>query len=110
MQAVALAAREGGDALLLVAAAEIERCDVGARGVVRLQPRLGLRLACARRHLDPRELARERALSRHVRFLLLREALLLLVEPGGIVPLPGDPVAAIELEDPAGRVVEEVAV
>src|SRR5438552_17408338 len=31
MQAVALAAREVGDALLLVAAAEIERCDVGAR-------------------------------------------------------------------------------
>ena len=35
---------------------------------------------------------------------------LLLLEPGGVVALEGDAAAAVELEDPAGDVVEEVAV
>ncbi len=34
----------------------------------------------------------------------------LLLEPGGVVALPRDAVAAVELENPAGDVVEEVAV
>ncbi len=38
------------------------------------------------------------------------QALLLLLEPGAVVALPGDAVAAVELEDPLGGVVEEVAV
>ena len=42
--------------------------------------------------------------------LLLLEALLLLLEPGGVVALVGNAAAAIELEDPARHVVEEVAV
>ena len=40
----------------------------------------------------------------------LLEPLLLLAEPGGVVALVGDAAAAIELENPAGDVVEEVAV
>ena len=45
-------------------------------------------------------------------FLLLleRQPGLLLLEPGGVVPFPGDALAAVELEDPLGDVVEEVAV
>ena len=52
----------------------------------------------------------ERALA--LRFLLLfeREALLLLLEPRRSSCLPTECRAAIELEDPAGDVVEEVAV
>ena len=38
------------------------------------------------------------------------QALFLLVEPRGIVPLPGDALAAVEFENPLGSVVEEVAV
>ena len=38
------------------------------------------------------------------------QALLLLLQPGGVVALVGDALAAVELEDPAGDVVEEVAV
>ena len=37
-------------------------------------------------------------------------ALGLLLQPGGVVALPRDAAAAVELEDPAGDVVEEVAV
>src|SRR5206468_3003364 len=78
--------------------------------IIRLQTRLALRLARARRHLDPLELASQRALSREIRLLLLLEPLAFLLEPGRIVALPRDAVAAIELEDPAGHVVEEVPV
>ena len=42
--------------------------------------------------------------------LLEREPLLLLIEPRRVVALPRDAGAAIELEDPPGHVVEEVAV
>ena len=38
------------------------------------------------------------------------EPVLLLLEPGRVVALPRDAGAAVELEDPAGHVVEEVAV
>ncbi len=41
---------------------------------------------------------------------LLLEALALLLEPAGVVALVGDAAAAVELEDPAGDVVEEVAI
>ena len=52
----------------------------------------------------------ERALARRLGLLLQGQALLLLLQPGGVVALPGDPLAAVELQDPAGDVVEEVAV
>ena len=42
--------------------------------------------------------------------LFLREPLLLLLQPGRVVAFPWNAVAAIELEDPAGDVVEEVAI
>ena len=40
----------------------------------------------------------------------LFEALGLLFQPGGVVAFVGDAAAAVEFEDPAGDVVEEVAV
>ena len=78
--------------------------------LVALIARLGLRLPRARGGRDPFLLARERALARLLLAAFLREPLLLLREPGRVVALIGNAAAAIELEDPAGDVVEEVAV
>ena len=38
------------------------------------------------------------------------QAFVFLIQPRGVIPLPGDAMAAVELENPLGRVVEEVAV
>ncbi len=73
-------------------------------------PGLALGLAGARALADPFQLAGERALARLLLTLLLGQPLLLLLEPGRVVALPGDAAAAVELEDPARDVVEEVAV
>src|SRR5262249_30521769 len=82
---------------------------LGAQLLVRSDARLRLRLARARRHLHPLELALQGALARGLLLLLELEALLLLLEPRGVVALVRDAAAAVELEDPAGDVVEEVA-
>ena len=71
---------------------------------------LPLALAGPRGHADPLELALQGGLAGPVGLLLGGQAGLLLLEPRGIVALPGDSRAAVELEDPAGHVVEEVAV
>ena len=71
---------------------------------------LALGLPRARRHAHPLELALERALARALGLLLDLEPRLLLLEPRGVVALPRDARAAVELEDPARDVVEEVAV
>ena len=60
-----------------------------------------------RTHSSSAAIVRWRAVSL---LLLLREALLLLLEPARVVALEGDAAAAVELEDPAGDVVEEVAI
>src|SRR6185503_17824528 len=60
--------------------------------------------------LDPLELALDRLLARGLARLLPLQALALLLEPFGVVALVGDARAAVELEDPLRRVVEEVAV
>src|SRR6185436_9314696 len=72
--------------------------------------RLALRLPGAGRHPDPLQLPLEGALASGLRLLLPAQARLLLLEPGRVVPLPGDAVAPVELEDPAGHVVEAVAI
>ena len=71
-----------------------------------------LLLACraAGRAADPLLLLGELALARALLALLLRQALALLLEVGGVVALVGDAAAAVDLQDPAGDVVEEVAV
>ena len=71
---------------------------------------LGFRLAPLGILADPFELGFHRA---HVRVFLLGlglEALLLLLEPRGIIAFPRNAFAAIEFEDPIGGVVEEIAV
>src|SRR5205085_246276 len=78
--------------------------------IVALIARLGFGLPRLRRGRDPFLLARQRALMRGLLAALLLEALLLLHQPGRIVALIGNAAAAIELEDPAGDIVEEVAV
>ncbi len=42
--------------------------------------------------------------------LLDLEPLLLLLQPGGVVALPGNAVAAVELEDPPGDVVQKIPI
>src|SRR6266545_2982635 len=84
--------------------------SLGQQRLVGLEPRLGLGLARAGGHAHPLELVLERALARRLLLLLLGQALLLLIEPRGVVALPRDARAAVELEDPPGDVVEEVAV
>src|SRR5262249_15976003 len=71
---------------------------------------LGLGLPRARGGRDPFLLAGERALARRFLAALLLEPLLLLREPGRVIALVGAAAAAIEFEDPAGHVVEEIAV
>ena len=78
--------------------------------LVRVQPRLALRLPRARRHANPFKLPLERPLPARLGFLLLRQTVLLLLQPGRIVALPRDAAPAIELENPAGDVVEEISV
>src|SRR5690606_15898714 len=83
---------------------------LGEQLLVGVQARLALRLPGARRHADPLELALQRALATALGLLLLREPLLLLLEPRRVIAFPRIGAAAVELEDPAGDVVEEVAV
>src|SRR5690606_341337 len=67
-------------------------------------------LAGARAGGDPLLLALEGPLAGLLLALLLLQPLALLLEPAGVVALIGDAAAAIELQDPAGDIVEEVAV
>src|ERR1700722_7944194 len=77
---------------------------------VRLQSRLALSLARARALPDPLKLAFERALARLLALAFLRKPFLFLLEPAGVIALIGNALAAIELEDPARDVIEEIAV
>ena len=69
-----------------------------------------LGLAGTRRAGDPLGLAGQGLLAGLLLALLQGQALLLLCQPAGVVAFEGEALAAIELEDPAGDVVEEVAV
>ena len=100
----------GGDGDLEPVASAVGRLGFGEQLLVRREAGLALGLARLRRHAHPLELAFERALSRRVGLLLATQALLLLFEPRRVVALERDALAAIELEDPARDVVEEVAV
>src|SRR4029079_2375448 len=97
------------DVDLVGVAALVGLLVLGEELLVGGEARLALGLAGARAHAPPLELALEGAPPRRLLLLLLGEALLLLLQPRGVVALPGDAAAAVELEDPAGDVVGEVA-
>src|SRR3954453_14086124 len=82
----------------------------GDQRLVVVQPRLLLGLAALGVLAHPLELGGDRALAGLLGLLLLRQALLLLLEPARVVALERQAAASIELEDPARDVVEEVAV
>src|SRR5680860_1516995 len=67
-------------------------------------------LLCLGRHLNPVELALQGLLALGLRLLLLPQALLLLLQPGGVVTLPGNAVATVQFQDPSSYVVQEIAV
>ena len=62
------------------------------------------------RHADPLQLPLQGLLAPLVGLLLLGHAPLLLLQPAGVVALPGDALAPVQLQDPARHVVQEVAV
>ena len=89
---------------------ELDVALLGDQLLVAGQARLGLRAPPLGVGAHPLELGGDRALAPLFAALFLGQALLLLLQPAGVVALIGDALAAVELEDPAGDVVEEVAV
>src|SRR6185436_7668497 len=61
---------------------------LGQQLLVRVQSRLALGLAGARRHANPLQLALQGPLAFGFRLLLERQSLLLLLEPGRVVAFP----------------------
>ncbi len=91
-------------------AVEPRRLLVREQLLVSAEARLRLRVPRARREPHPLELSLQRALVRRCLLFLDCEPRLLLLQPARVVALVGDAPATVELEDPAGDVVEEVAV
>src|SRR5204863_4519410 len=89
---------------------DLSRALLAKQLFVGVQTRLALRLARARRHPDPLELALEGSLPFGFGLLFLRQPALFLLQPRRVIAFPRNAAAAIELEDPAGDVVEEVAI
>ena len=89
---------------------ELDVAVLGEQRLVGVQTGLGL--AAARRgvHPHPLQLLLDRALAVGLLTLLLGEADLLLLQPARIVALVGNAAATVELEDPPGDVVQEVAI
>ena len=78
--------------------------------VVTVKTCLSLGLAGLGRHTHPFELTLQGLLALALGFLLLGQALGLLFQPAAVIALPGDALAAVQLQNPAGHVVEEVTV
>ena len=100
--------RAGGDVDL--DAVELDVGVVGQQLLVGADPGLRLGVPGPRAHAHPLELAGEGTPACRFGLLLGGEPRLLLLEPGGVVAPEREPLATVELEDPAGHVVEEVAV
>ena len=83
---------------------------LGQQRVVAGQPGLVLGQARRRVHAHPLQLGGQGALARALLLLLLGQPLALLLQPGRVVALERQPAAAVQLQDPAGHVVQEVAV
>jgi hypothetical protein len=74
------------------------------------QAGLALGDAGTRGHPRPFQFALQLLLAGGFLFLLVGKALLLLLQPGRVIALPGNAPATVQFEDPAGDIVQEVAV
>ena len=99
-------ARRNVDFVGLVAFLEFARGEL----FVTRDARLVLGAAAFRARAHPFEFRRELFAQAFVGSLFRGEPRALLLEPGGVVALVGNAVAAVEFEDPLGHVVEEVAI
>ena len=101
-------ARSGRDVDLvgLVAPLEFLRGQL----FIALEARLALGMTALGVGAHPFELGPHRPEARLFLALFLGQAPFLLIEPGGVIALPGDPVAAVQLQDPTRDVVEKIAV
>ena len=86
------------------------RLLLGEELLVGGESRLRLGMARRRAHPHPLELALERPPPGGVPLLLDCQPRFLLLEPRGVVALEREALPAVELEDPAGHVVEEVPI
>ncbi len=77
---------------------------------VSLEPGFALRLPGLGSHADPFQLAVERFLPGRRRAFFFRQPVPLLLEPRGVVPFPRNAPAAVEFQNPAGHVVEKIAI
>ena len=89
---------------------ELDVAVLGQQRLVGVQACLGLPAARRGVHAHPLELLLDRALTAGLLALLLLEASLLLHQPPRVVALVRDAAAAVELQDPSGDVVQEVAI
>ena len=103
-------ARPGRDGDLELAVGGLGGVGLGQQLLVGAEAGLALGLAGLRRQAHPLELAGEGPLAGVRGALLAGEAGQLLLEPARVVALERDAAAVVELEDPLGDVVEEVAV
>ena len=77
---------------------------------IALQPRFGFGLTRFRVGSHPFQFAFQGFRQRVLLPLFLSQALSFLLQPRGVVALPGNAVAAIEFQDPLGHVVEKIAI
>ena len=103
-------ARPGRDGDLELAGRVLGVVGLGQQLLVGGQSSLALGLPSLRRQAHPFELTSERPLSTRAAALLAAQALQLLLQPARVVALERDAPTAIQLQDPLGHVVEEVAV
>ena len=78
--------------------------------IITVQTGFALCLACLGRHTYPLQLALQRLAALACHLLLLLHALRFLLKPGRIVALPRNTLTAVEFENPACHIVEEVTV
>ena len=95
---------EDFEVLFLLLDVLVEQAVVGG------QTGLALGVAGLGGHAHPFQLALQGLPSLALLLLLHGQTGGLLLEPGAVVALPGDALAAVKLEDPSGHMVEEVAV
>ena len=82
----------------------------GGQFLIGAQTRLLFGVTGLRGHPHPFQLPFQGLAALAFLLLFLRKARALLLQPGGIIPLPGNAFAAVEFQDPAGDVVQEITV